>query len=97
VRDQNGRQPEVEINGTYGGVRIRKLTWLTEEQIDKLTIEADAIVDKIAKKMKVANVRPRDDDNTYRCFFDGFGPLPSCVANKRCPYLANCHKKEANE
>ena len=48
--DQNGRQPEVEINGTYGGVRIRKLTWLTEDQIDKLTIEADAIVDKIAKK-----------------------------------------------
>jgi hypothetical protein len=51
VRDQNGRQPEVEINGTYGGVRIRKLTWLTEEQIDKLTIEADAIVDRIAKRM----------------------------------------------
>ena len=48
--DRNGKTPEVEVNGTYGGVRIRKLTWLTEEQIDKLTIEADAIVDKIDKK-----------------------------------------------
>ena len=59
VRDRNGRQPEVEVNGTYGGVRIRKLTWLTEEQIDKLTIDADAIVDKIAKKTIINGVGPQ--------------------------------------
>lgn len=57
--DRNGKTPEVEVNGTYGGVRIRKLTWLTEEQIDKLTVEADAIVDKIAKRRTVDGVGPQ--------------------------------------
>lgn len=57
--DANGRMPEVEVDGVYGGVRIRKLTWLTPEQIDKLTIEADAIVDKIDKKRTMDGVGPQ--------------------------------------
>lgn len=45
--DANGRIPEVEVDGTYPGVRIRKLTWLTDAQILELTEHVDRIYTQV--------------------------------------------------
>ena len=46
--------PEIEIDGAYPGVRLRKLTWIPEKELDELIAKADAIYDKIAKARKKA-------------------------------------------
>lgn len=40
-------EPYVEVDGMYGGVRIRKITELTDEQQSKLIKKADEIYLKI--------------------------------------------------
>ena len=41
--------PTVEVDGAYPGVRMRKLTWIPEKELDELIAKADAIYDKISK------------------------------------------------
>jgi hypothetical protein len=40
---ENPREPYIEVDSLYEGVRIRKITYLTEEQSDRLIIAADRI------------------------------------------------------
>lgn len=48
-KDKNGMQPYVEVDGLYPGVRIRRMTHLTDEQQDELVMKADKLYDKIMK------------------------------------------------
>ena len=41
--------PYIEIDNLYNGVRIRKITYLSEEQVKELIEEADKIYFEIAK------------------------------------------------
>ena len=50
--DKMSPSPTIEVDGTYPGVRMRKLTWIPENELDELIAKADAIVDKIAKERK---------------------------------------------
>lgn len=39
----DGKSPYIEVDGSYEGVRIRRITYLSEEEHDKLVEEADRI------------------------------------------------------
>jgi hypothetical protein len=41
--------PIIEVDGAYPGVRMRKLTWIPENELGELIAKADAAYDKIAK------------------------------------------------
>jgi len=41
--DKNGQSPYVEVDRMYPGVRIRRITHLTEQQHKKIVKKADAI------------------------------------------------------
>jgi hypothetical protein len=41
--------PIIEVDGAYPGVRMRKLTWIPEGELNELIAKADAAYDKIAK------------------------------------------------
>lgn len=41
--DTNGRPAEIELDGTYPGVRIRKLTWFKPQEIGDIVAQADEI------------------------------------------------------
>lgn len=41
--------PTIEVDETYPGVRMRKLTWIPQDELESLIVKADAIFDKIAK------------------------------------------------
>lgn len=43
----DGSSPYVEIDGLYDGVRIRRITWLTEERHKTIIKEADKIYDEM--------------------------------------------------
>lgn len=45
--------PYIEVEGAYGGVRIRKITHLSEKEQDKLVKKADKVYDIIMNKMLV--------------------------------------------
>jgi len=45
--EEGKKNPYLEINGMYGGVRIRKLTHLSAEEINKMTNHADEIYEII--------------------------------------------------
>jgi hypothetical protein len=63
-KDQHGKTPTIEVNGTYPGVRIRKMTWLTEEQILELTDQADRTASYVRIKHGMAQTE------------DGVSPMP---------------------
>ena len=39
----------LEIDGSYGGVRIRHMTQLTDKEIDELVEKADKVYDEVMK------------------------------------------------
>ncbi len=41
---------EVEIDRMYSGVRMRKLTWLTDASLDDVITESDKVFDEIAAR-----------------------------------------------
>jgi hypothetical protein len=45
--DAHGRRPYIERNGPYSGVRIRRITHLAEEQINRLVAAADTIHERL--------------------------------------------------
>jgi len=47
LKDKNGNGPTIEVDGTYPGVRIRKLTWFSAEEIDRISDLADVIADGV--------------------------------------------------
>lgn len=42
--------PTIEVDGLYPGVRMRKLTWIPEDELMEIITKADAIYDEIAEK-----------------------------------------------
>ena len=42
--------PTIEVDETYLGVRMRKLTWIPEPELDELITKADEVFHKIAKE-----------------------------------------------
>lgn len=46
-RDSNGQVPYVELNGLYPGVRIRRITHLSEEGSKELVKGADEIFKRV--------------------------------------------------
>ena len=53
--DANGRQAEIELDGTYPGVRIRKLTWFKPQEIDDIVNQADGIHARLEAELKGAD------------------------------------------
>lgn len=43
----DGSSPYIEVEGAYGGVRIRRITHLSDKEHDKLIRKADKIHDKV--------------------------------------------------
>ena len=56
--DRNGKTPTIEVDESYPGVRIRRMTWLTEEQILELTDQADRIASYVRVKHGIAQRDP---------------------------------------
>lgn len=48
--DNDGFSPYIEVDGSYGGVRIRRITNLSEKDAKKLVEDADKIYDFIMDK-----------------------------------------------
>jgi hypothetical protein len=48
--DAHGMRPYVEVDGLYRGVRIRRITHLSEPARDRLVAEADAIFLEVMAK-----------------------------------------------
>lgn len=42
-----GKRPYIEIDGLYEGVRIRKITYLTDDEANKLIKKADDIYNEV--------------------------------------------------
>jgi len=42
--------PTIEVDAAYPGVRMRKLTWIPENELDDLIAKADEVYDRIAKE-----------------------------------------------
>ena len=47
--DKNGMNPYIEVDGLYPGIRLRRLTHLSDEDQEDLVREADKLFDKIMK------------------------------------------------
>lgn len=47
--DSHKMHPYVEINGLYEGVRIRRITHLADDEMEKLIDQADAIYKEVMK------------------------------------------------
>lgn len=47
----DGISPYIEVDGSYEGVRIRRITHLSSKQYDKVTIEADRIYELVMKNL----------------------------------------------
>lgn len=45
-----GTKPYIEVDGLYSGVRIRKTTYLTEQETIELVKKADKIYNEVMKK-----------------------------------------------
>lgn len=54
LKDKNGNGPTIEVDGTYPGVRIRKLTWFSAEEIERITDQADRIASTVRMKYGIA-------------------------------------------
>jgi len=45
----DGSSPYIEVDGAYGGVRVRRITHLSEEEHFKLVKDSDNIYDEVMK------------------------------------------------
>jgi len=43
----DGKSPYIEVDGAYGGVRIRRITWLSEKEHEKLIVNSEKIYKEI--------------------------------------------------
>ena len=48
--DARGQRPYIEVNEAYPGVRIRRITHYTNEQIEDLVKKADAIHEVVLRR-----------------------------------------------
>lgn len=49
----DGHSPYIEVDGAYGGVRIRRITHLSEKEHQKLVKKSDEIYETIMNQMLV--------------------------------------------
>jgi hypothetical protein len=48
--DERGQRPYIEVNETYPGVRIRRITHYTDEQRESIIKKADAIYEVVLRR-----------------------------------------------
>ena len=57
--------PEIEVDGAYPGVRMRKLTWIPENELNELIAKADAIHKRMTKARHIESIA-KDNDKMNR-------------------------------